>query len=298
MEKYLYIKETSIKWNLSERSVRHYCETGRVKGAKYEGGVWLIPENAVKPMRLNEKKNKNYLLERLGEEKESGLKGGIYHKLQIDLTYNSNHIEGSELTHDETRYIFETRTVGLENKIIKVDDIIESINHFRAIDRVIDSCNYQLSEALIKELHRILKTGTADSRLPRFAVGNYKKEPNMVGGNETAHPRFVAQEMKKLTDAYNKKDSHNFEEIVEFHVHFEKIHPFQDGNGRVGRLIAFKECLKNNIVPFIILDKDKMFYYHGLKNWNKERGWLIDTCLHGQGIIKSYLDYFNIPYRK
>lgn len=298
MIKYMTIKEASILWNLSERSVRNYCASGRVEGAVIEGGVWKIPLNAKKPVRANEKENKNYLLERLREEKKHGIKGGIYHKLQIDLTYNSNHMEGSELTHDQTRYIFETRTIGIDNakESVKVDDIVETINHFSMIDRVIDFANYELSETFIKELHKILKTGTSDSRLSWFAVGNYKRRANAVGDIETTAPRLVPQEMKKLVDDYNKKGTHTLEEIIEFHVKFERIHPFQDGNGRVGRMIAFKECLKNNIVPFIILDSKKMFYYRGLKNWNKERGWLIDTCLDGQDTVKSYLDYFGIQY--
>ena len=292
------IKETSILWNVSERSVRNYCALGRVEGAVLEGGVWKIPLSAKKPVRVNEKENKNYLLERLREEKKHGIKGGIYHKLQIDLTYNSNHMEGSELTHDQTRYIFETRTIGVENtnEAVKVDDIVETINHFSMIDRVIDFANYQLSEAFIKELHKILKTGTSDSRLSWFRVGDYKRRANAVGDIETTAPRLVPQEMKKLVDGYNQKDSHTLEEIIEFHVKFERIHPFQEGNGRVGRMITFKECLKNNIVPFIILDSKKMFYYRGLKNWNKERGWLIDTCLDGQDTVKAYLDYFGIQY--
>ena len=292
------VKETSILWNISERSVRNYCALGRVEGAILEGGVWKIPLNAKKPVRANEKENKNYLLERLREEKKHAIKGGIYHKLQIDLTYNSNHMEGSELTHDQTRYIFETRIIGVENtnEAVKVDDIVETINHFSMIDRAIDFANYELSEAFIKELHKILKTGTSDSRLSWFRVGDYKRRANAVGDIETTAPRLVPQEMKELVDEYNKKGSHTLEEIIEFHVKFERIHPFQEGNGRVGRMIAFKECLKNNIVPFIILDNKKMFYYRGLKNWNKERGWLIDTCLDGQDIVKSYLDYFGIQY--
>lgn len=291
-------KEASIKWNLSERSVRNYCASGRVEGAFLADKTWKIPADAKKPIRGNEKENKNYLLERLRSEKDGGVKGGIYHKLMIDLTYNSNHIEGNELTHDETRYIFETRTIGGDqNTSKKVDDIIETINHFAAIDRVIEFANYPLSEAFIKELHGILKVNTGDSRLPYFSVGDYKKIPTEVGGRETTHPRLVASEMKRLLDGYQPKKTHTFEEIVEFHVQFERIHPFQDGNGRVGRLIAFKECLKNNLVPFIIFDDKKMFYYRGLKNWNQERGWLLDACRDGQDIVKTYLDYFVIAYR-
>lgn len=298
MQKYMTIKEASILWNLSERSVRNYCALGRVEGAVIEGGTWKIPFNAKKPVRENEKENKKYLLERLREEKKHGIKGGIYHKLQIDLTYNSNHMEGSGLTFDQTRYIFETRTIGIENanEIVKVDDIIETINHFSMIDRVIDFANYELSEAFIKELHKILKTGTSDSRLPWFRVGDYKRKANAVGDIEPTPPRLVPQEMKKLVDEYNEKDKHSLEEIIEFHVRFERIHPFQEGNGRVGRMIAFKECLKNNIVPFIILDSKKMFYYRGLKNYDKEHGWLMDTCLDGQDTVKAYLQYFGIPF--
>ena len=292
------IKEASILWNVSERSVRNYCALGRVEGATIENGVWKIPADAKKPVRINEKNNKNYLLERLREEKKYGIKGGVYHKLQIDLTYNSNHMEGSELTHDQTRYIFETRTIGVENvnEAVKVDDIVETINHFSMVDRVIDFANYELSEAFIKELHKILKTGTSDSRLAWFKVGDYKRRANIVGDIETTIPRLVPQEMKKLVDEYNNKEKHTLEEIIEFHVKFERIHPFQDGNGRVGRLIAFKECLKNNIVPFIILDSKKMYYYRGLQKWDEERGWLIDTCKDGQDILKTYLDYFGIQY--
>lgn len=299
MNKFITVKEASIKWNVSERSVRNYCVQGRVPGAVFENGCWMVPDIVKKPTRLNEKENKNYLLERLREEKKHQIKGGIYHKLQIDLTYNSNHIEGSELTHDQTRYIFETRTIGVEkaNSAVKVDDVIETINHFSAIDRVIDFVNYELSEPFIKELHRILKTGTSDARLSWFAVGDYKKRANEVGDMATTAPKLVAEEMKKLIEEYNKKDNHSLEDIVEFHVEFERIHPFQDGNGRVGRLIVLKECLKNNIVPFVILDEKKMFYYRGLKNWHQERGWLMDTCLDGQDTVKAYLDYFGIGYR-
>ena len=298
MNNYIGVFEASIKWNISERSVRNYCAKGRVEGAVFVGGAWLIPADAKKPKRANKKDNKNYLLERLREEKKQQIKGGIYHKLQIDLTYNSNHIEGNELTHDQTRYIFETRTIGIEDAktSVKVDDIVETINHFSAIDRVIDFANYQLSEPFIKELHKIIKAGTSDSRLPYFAVGDYKKRPNVVGDKETTPPQLVAKAMKVLLDTYNQKEKHSFEEIVAFHVEFEKIHPFQDGNGRVGRLVAFKECLKNNIVPFITLDSKKMFYYRGLTNWNQEHGWLLDTCLDGQDTVKAYLDYFKIEY--
>lgn len=298
MDKFLTIKEASVKWNMSERSVRNYCANERIEGAIFQQGMWLIPEGSEKPSRLNEKSNKNYLLEKLRDEKKHGLKGGIYHQIQIDMTFNSNHIEGNKLTNDETRYIFETRTIGFEkeNKTFDVDDITETINHFRAIDRVIDFANYPLSEAFIRELHKILKTGTSDSQLAFFAVGDYKKRPNVVGNRETTPPQLVKQEIKKLVDIYNQKGMHSFEEILNFHVLFERIHPFQDGNGRVGRLIAFKECLKNNIVPFIILDINKRFYYRGLDEWNHQKGYLIDTCENGQDIVKAKLDYFGIKY--
>ena len=298
MNKFISVKEAAKNWNLSERSVRNYCSLGRVEGAIFDNGVWLIPIDAKKPSRSNAKENKNYLLARLREEKKHQIKGGIYHKFQIDLTYNSNHIEGSELSHDQTRFIYETRTIGTENKnsSLKLDDIVETINHFSAIDAVIDFVNYELSEAFIKKLHKILKSGTSESTLSHFAVGEYKRMPNEVGGRKTTSPKLVPMEMKKLLDEYNKKDSHSFEEIIEFHAKFESIHPFQDGNGRVGRLVALKECLKNNIVPFLIFDNKKMFYYRGLANWDKEHGWLIDTCLDGQDEVKKYLDYFNIKY--
>lgn len=295
--KYLTSNEIAKLWNISERSVRDYCSKGRVVGAYLEGKTWMIPGNATKPARQIRHSNKNYgLLDVLVKEKESKIKGGIYHKLQIEMTYNSNHIEGSTLTHDETRYIYETKTICANNKAVKVDDIIETVNHFGCIDLAIDFAKRKLSESFIKQLHRILKTGTSDSKEPWFMVGDYKLMPNEVGDRATTDPKEVKQEMKKLVDEYNKKSNHTFEEIVEFHVNFERIHPFQDGNGRVGRLIAFKECLKNNLVPFIILDSKKEFYYRGLKNWNQEHGWLIDTCLYGQDIVKAYLDYFKIQY--
>jgi Fic family protein len=296
--KYLTSNEIAKLWNISERSVRDYCSKGRVLGAYLEGKTWMIPENATKPIRqIRHSNKKSGLLDVLLKEKESRIKGGIYHKLQIEMTYNSNHIEGSKLTHDETRYIYETKTIGVNNnKAVKVDDIIETVNHFRCVDLAIDFANRKLSESFMKQLHRILKTGTSDSKNPWFMVGDYKLMPNEVGDRVTTDPKEVRQEMKNLVDEYNKKTNHTFEEIVEFHLNFERIHPFQDGNGRVGRLIAFKEYLKNNLVPFIILDSKKEFYYRGLKNWNQERGWLIDICLDGQDTVKAYLDYFKIQY--
>ena len=297
MKKYLTSNEISKIWKVSERSVRDYCSKGRVIGAYLEGKTWMIPEDAFKPERqTRHSRKKHNLLETLKLEKQSQIKGGIYHKLQIEMTYNSNHMEGSKLTHDETRYIYETKTIGIEGNVVKIDDIMETVNHFRCIDLAIDFASRKLSESFIKQLHLILKNNTEDSKKPWFKVGDYKLVENLAGDRETVHPDEVKEEMKKLLSNYLMKDEHSFEEIVAFHVEFERIHPFQDGNGRVGRLIAFKECLKNNIVPFIILDSKKMFYYRGLKNWNQEHGWLIETCLDGQDTVKAYLDYFKIDY--
>ena len=295
--RYLLVTEIAKKWNVSERSVRNYCAQGRVNGAFLTGKTWNIPENAEKPERSNKKKEQPIiLLDILKEQKASTYPGGIYHKTQIDLTYNSNHIEGSRLTHDQTRYIFETNTIGVEKDVLNVDDVIETANHFRCIDMIIDNAKVAPTEKFIKELHLILKSGTSDSRKDWFAVGDYKKMPNEVGGMDTALPEEVADKMKALLTEYNGKEEKNFEDILDFHVKFERIHPFQDGNGRVGRLIMFKECLKYNIVPFIIEDNLKMFYYRGLKEWNNEKGYLTDTCLTAQDKYKAYLDYFRIAY--
>ena len=295
--RYLSVTETAKKWNVSERSVRNYCALDRVPGAFLTGKIWKIPENAEKPERINKKKEEPVtLLDILKEQKASRQSGGIYHKTQIELTYNSNHMEGSRLTYDQTRYIFETNTIGVANEVLNVDDVVETVNHFRCIDLIIDHAKAALTEKLIKELHLILKNGTSDSRKEWFAVGNYKKLPNEVGGRETALPEEVADQMKALLKTYNEKAEKTFEDILEFHVNFERIHPFQDGNGRVGRLILFKECLKYNIVPFIIEDDLKLFYYRGLKEWDNEKGYLTDTCLTAQDRYKAYLDYFRIEY--
>ena len=294
---YLSVTEIAKKWNVSKRSVRNYCAHGRVDGAFLTGKAWNIPESAEKPKRANKKKEQPLtLLDILKEEKASKYSGGIYHKTQIDLTYNSNHMEGSRLTHDQTRYIFETNTIGVEKEVLNVDDVIETADHFRCIDMIIDNAKAALTEKLIKELHLTLKNGSSDSRKEWFAVGDYKKMPNEVGGMGTALPEEVADKMKALLEAYNGKKEKTFEDILDFHVKFECIHPFQDGNGRVGRLIMFKECLKYNIVPFIIEDNLKMFYYRGLKEWNHEKGYLTDTCLAAQDKYKAYLDYFRIRY--
>ena len=295
--RYLSVADTAKKWNISERSVRNYCAQGRVEGAFLTGKTWRIPENAGKPERSNKKvKPPTTLLDILQDEKTNKYSGGIYHKTQIDLTYNSNHMEGSRLTHDQTRYIFETNTIGIEKEVLNVDDVIETANHFRCIDKILDHAKATLSEKFIKELHLILKNGTSDSRKDWFAVGDYKKSPNEVGGMPTALPEDVADRMKELLAEYNGKVAVSFEDILDFHVKFERIHPFQDGNGRVGRLIMFKECLKYNIVPFIIEDNLKMFYYRGLKEWDEEKGYLMDSCLTAQDRYKAYLDYFRIEY--
>ena len=295
--RYLSVTETAKKWNVSERNVRNYCALDRVPGAFLTGKTWKIPENAEKPERINKKKEEPVtLLDILKEQKASRQSGGIYHKTQIELTYNSNHMEGNRLTHDQTRYIFETNTIGADNEVLNVDDVVETVNHFRCIDLIIDHAKAPLTEKLIKELHLILKNGTSDSRKDWFAVGDYKKLPNEVGGRETALPEEVSDQMKALLKTYNEKAEKTFEDILEFHVNFERIHPFQDGNGRVGRLILFKECLKYNIVPFIIEDDLKLFYYRGLKEWDNEKGYLTDTCLTAQDRYKAYLDYFRIEY--
>ena len=235
------------------------------------------------------------LLDVLREQKGMKMKGGIYHKTQIDLTYNSNHIEGSRLTHEQTRFIFETNTIGVTDEAVNVDDVMETVNHFRCIDIIIDRAEEPLSEELIKTLHATLKAGTSDSRRDWFAVGDYKRLPNEVGGEATCEPERVHECVQRLLNNYNQKSQqHTLEDILDFHVRFEKIHPFQDGNGRVGRLIMFKECLANGIVPFIITDELKMFYYRGLREWGHTDGFLIDTCLTAQDQYKAALAYFRI----
>lgn len=294
---YISVEEVSKLWELSIRSVRNYCAQGRVSGALLEGKTWKIPSNAEKPGRKTRHiETENNLLAFLKREKDASLKGGIYHKIQIDLTYNSNHIEGSRLSHDQTRFIFETKTLGITDDAVKVDDIVETVNHFRCIDLAIEGANTKLSESFIKQLHYILKTGTTDAMKSWFKVGDYKMIENEVGGSETVRPEDVATEMKALLADYNSKSEITFDDILDFHVRFESIHPFQDGNGRVGRLIMFKECLKHNIVPFIITEELKMFYNRGIKEWKNERGYLRDTCLTGQDAMKVSLDYFGIKY--
>ncbi len=284
-------------WEISDRTVRYYCSKGRVKGAFLTGKTWNIPVNATKPERINKSDDSPVtLLDYLKDEKDARRKGGIYHKIQIELTYNSNRIEGSALTEEQTRYIYETNTIGFDNTPLKVDDIVETANHFRCIDMIIENVNYALTESFIKKLHLVLKNGTSDSRKDWFKVGDYKKLANEVAGQETTLPKKVPADMKILLAKYNAKKTKTLEEIIAFHHDFERIHPFQDGNGRVGRLIMFKECLKNNVTPFIITEELKMFYYRGLSKWKDERGFLLDTCLTAQDAFKKYLEYFEISY--
>ena len=313
---YISVMQFAEKFGISERTARNYCASGKIEGAFLTGKTWNIPADAVLPQRKNVRKKVSPLLAMLREQKASRLKGGIYHRTQIDLTYNSNHIEGSRLTHDQTRFIFETNTIGISDGIVNVDDIVETVNHFRCFDYIIDHAEEPLSESLIKQLHLLLKTGTSDSQKEWFAVGDYKRLPNEVGSIETCPPQEVHREMKNLISDYNhcmknviKREpckpvcrwpSVNIlskkvlEHILDFHVRFEQIHPFQDGNGRVGRLIMFKECLANGIVPFIITDELKLFYYRGLHEWGHINGFLTDTCLTAQDQYKSLLDYFKV----
>ena len=294
--KYISVKQAAKLWNLSERSVRNYCAQGRIEGAFLTGKTWNIPENATRPTRaVTAKKAPSTLAEILADEMHSGRKGGLYHKIQVELTYNSNNIEGSRLTADQTRYIFETNTIGvLKDETVNVDDIIETSNHFRCIDLIIGNRSKRLSEAFIKELHRVLKSGTSDSRKAWFAVGDYQKQPNEVGGEITALPGDVHAEIRRLLTDYENGAPKTLEDIVEFHARFEKIHPFQDGNGRVGRLIMFKECLRSGVVPFIIDASIKLLYYNGLKNWDSQHGDLIRTCQLAQDAFREMMGYFEI----
>ena len=295
--KYISVEEAAQKWQISERSARNYCAQGRVEGALLEGKTWKIPSAAKKPERKPRHSSvEETLLDCLRREKEASLKGGIYHKIQIDLTYNSNYIEGSMLTHDQTRFIFETKTLGVTDKAVKVDDIVETVNHFRCIDLIIEGARTKLTESFIKQLHFILKSGTTDSQKSWFRVGDYKMLENEVGGSDTTKPAEVAGAIKALLKEYNSKSKITLEDILDFHVRFEAIHPFQAGTGRVGRLIRFKECLQHNIVPFIITEELKMYYYRGIMNWKSERGYLRDTCLTGQDEMKATLDYFGVKY--
>ena len=294
---YISVKDASEKWEITERVVRQYCADGRIPGAFITGKTWNIPDTAEKPGRKpRERHIPDDLVGRLVMEKENGVSGGIYHKVQIEFTYHSNHMEGSRLSHDQTRYIFETNTVDAPGGAVNVDDILETVNHFRCIDLIIDQAEHPLTESLIRQLHLVLKSGTADSRKGWFAVGAYKKLANEVGGRETTAPEDVHKAIKALLGGYRQLGMISLDDLLDFHYHFESIHPFQDGNGRVGRLILFKECLRNGIVPFIIEDDMKMYYYRGLREWRNERGYLRDTCLAAQDRFKKYLDYYGVKY--
>ena len=298
---YLTVEKAAGKWGIPVRSVQFYCRNGNIPGVTLNGKRWMIPVDAPRPHR---KSRIRQLPKTVGgilaAEKECRLKGGIYHQVQIDLTYNSNHLEGSRLTQDQTRWIFETMTLGDVGREIPVNDIIETANHFRCIDLVIDSYGAKLSEAYIKRLHLVLKNGTSDSRKGWFAVGDYKRLPNSVNDIETVPPEAVHKEMVKLLARYEARKPGNFDDILDFHVQFETIHPFQDGNGRVGRLLLFKECLKANILPFIIDESLKRFYYRGLHEWNSVREYLRDTCRTGQdrfaAMLRRYGHNFEFKY--
>lgn len=293
---FISAKEYAATNGLAERTVRNYCLQGKIPGAKLIGRVWCMPVDAPLPGRKNAKNKVSPLLKVLQEQKVGRMKGGIYHRTQIDFTYNSNHIEGSRLTEEQTRYIFETNTLGITEEPVMVDDIIETTNHFRCVDFIIDHATEELSESMMKQMHRLLKSGTSDSSKAWFAVGEYKRLPNEVGGIETVEPEKTGASMRALLKEYRNKKDVDFESILDFHQHFEAIHPFQDGNGRIGRLIMFKECLRNGIVPFIITDDLKMFYYRGLREWGRIPGYLTDTCLTAQDRYKAVLDYFKIKY--
>lgn len=289
------LKKTELQKNLKLSS------TTIAKLSKNEAISLEVLEKICKYLNCNiqdiisfEEDVNNFLVKQLLEEKNMKLKGGIYHQIQIKFAYNSNHIEGSKLSEEQTRYIYETHSlISNEEEAISIDDINETLNHFKCFDYILENLNI-LNEELIKNIHKILKTNTSDSLKEWFKVGEYKIKPNIVGDIKTTPPSKVSFEIKKLLSEYNSKENIKIEDIINFHYNFEKIHPFQDGNGRVGRLIMFKECLKNNIVPFIIDEKHKLFYYRGLKEYENEKGYLIDTCLSAQDDFKKLLEYFEI----
>ena len=289
---YISVNQFAEKHGVSERTARNYCAVGKIEGAFLTGKTWNIPADAVLPQK--KKLRVSPLLERLRQEKECRQKGGIYHRTQIDLTYNSNHIEGSRLTKEQTRYIFETNTLGVTTENTRIDDILETVNHFRCIDYIIDHATEKITEPHVKQLHSMLKHNTSDSLKSWFAVGDYKRLPNEVGGEETVLPQDVQKRMKALLAEYNANKKASFDDILDFHVQFERIHPFQDGNGRVGRLLMFWQCLQNNIAPFIITEELRMFYYRGLQNWGQVNGYLRDTCLTAQDEYKKLMEYFRI----
>lgn len=291
---YISTKEYAESHGLAERTIRNYCVQGKMPGAVLVGKSWSVPADAPLPERKNARKRITPLLKALKEQKEGNVRGGIYHRTQVDLAYNSNHIEGSRLTMEQTRYIFETSTIGITDEAVRVDDIIETNNHFRCFDFIIDHAQEPLTESMIKQLHRMLKASTSDASKTWFTVGDYKRLPNEVGGIETIEPKQVGKAIRELLKSYKAKKAVTLTDILDFHHQFECIHPFQDGNGRVGRLIMFKECLCHGIVPFIITDELKMFYYRGLHEWDIVQGFLTDTCLTAQDHYKALLDYFHI----
>lgn len=295
---YISVKDAAEKWGITARVVRQYCEDGRVEGAFKTGSVWNIPEDIGKPERKMRSDRDagvpDDLLGILKMEKDAMMPGGIYHLLQIEFAYNSNHIEGSMLSHDQTRYLYETNTIGMTEGSVNADDIIETANHFRAFDYMIDHAKHRLTESMIKKFHQILKTGTQDSRKAWFAVGEYKRLENEVGGMTTARPEEVHEKMRLLIERYNMSDRKTLKDLLDFHYRFERIHPFQDGNGRVGRLILFKECLRFGILPFIIDDDIKLYYYRGLNEWPRQKGYLTGTAESQQDRFRAILDRFNI----
>ncbi|MBQ9508670.1 MAG: Fic family protein [Bacteroidales bacterium] len=291
---YISVTKYAEKYGISERTARNYCATGKIDGVFLTGKTWNIPADASLPSKG--KQHLSPLIQRLREEKESKLRGGIYHRTQIDLTYNSNHIEGSRLTKEQTRHIFETNTLGITAKSTRIDDIMETVNHFRCIDYVIDHATDKITETHLKQLHLILKNNTSDSRKSWFAIGDYKRLPNEVGGEETTNPEDVSKHIKNILSEYNALKKVQFDDILNFHVQFERIHPFQDGNGRVGRLLMFWQCLQSGHVPFIITEELRLFYYRGLQKWGQINGYLRDTCLTAQDQYKLLLNYFKIKY--
>lgn len=291
---YISVTQFAQKYGVNERTVRNYCAAGKIQGTFLTGKTWNIPADAALPRK--DKKRMSPLLTRLREEKESRQKGGIYHRTQIDLTYNSNHIEGSRLTKEQTRYIFETNTLGITTENTRIDDILETVNHFRCVDYIIDHATDKITEAHIKELHRMLKSNTSDSQRAWFAVGEYKRLANEMGGEQTVLPEKVHIRMKALLAEYNQHKLIELEHILDFHVQFERIHPFQDGNGRVGRLLLFWQCLQASVTPFIITENLRLYYYRGIQHWGQTNGYLTDTCLTAQDEYKAILDYFKIKY--
>jgi len=292
--KNLTISEYAALHGLNPRTVRNYCLAGKLPGAEQNGKFWTIPADAPVPTKGKHSRTASPLLAALRAEQQSHTQGGIYHRTQIDLTYNSNHIEGSRLSHDQTRFIYETATIGFESQPVRVDDVIETVNHFRCIDMIILRAEEPISHSLVKDLHRQLKAGTQDSTRSWFAVGDYKQLPNEVGGVETTAPELVYDQLTQLFSEYNAIPQKSLDDLLTFHTRFERIHPFQDGNGRVGRLLLFKECLANDITPFIIADDLKLFYYRGLQHWFDTPGYLRDTCLTAQDRYAALLQYFRI----